>query len=82
MKKSDFPEFDKAYETVLLPDNPDILDVLAVKSSFTIFLHDLWRGTGRRFAHAIIQECIKSCPHEESRNHIRKHFGIKDDRNI
>lgn len=80
--KSDFPEFDEAYLKVLLPDNPDVLDILASQTSFNIFHHDLWNGTGRRFADAIIQECIKACPHEDGRNQIRKHFGIKNESNI
>ena len=81
-QKSDFPEFDEKYLEVLLPDNPDILDKLASYNTFAIFHHDLWNSTGRRFAYAIIQECIKACPHEEGRNHIRKHFGIKYESNI
>lgn len=32
-------------------------------------------------ADSIILECIKACPHEDGRNHIRKHFKI-DERTI
>ena len=81
-QKSDFPEFDEKYLEVLLPENADILDKLASYNNFAIFHHDLWNSTGRRFAYAIINECIKACPHEEGRNHIRKHFGINNDTNI
>lgn len=78
-QKSDFPEFDKKYLEILLPENADVLDELAAYTNFNIFHHDLWNGTGRRFARAIIEECIKACPQEDGRNHIRKHFGITDE---
>ena len=29
------------------------------------------------FAESIIQACIKACPHEDGRKHIRQHFGIE-----
>lgn len=25
----------------------------------------------------VVEECIKACPHEDGRNHIRRHFGIQ-----
>lgn len=55
----------------------DRFEQLAKESSFNIYKSDLWRGTGQRFAESIVNECIKACPHEDARQHIRKHFGIK-----
>lgn len=28
------------------------------------------------FGRLIIEQAIKACPHEDGRNHIRKHFGV------
>ena len=77
MMDSDFPSFDEAYLKFMLPENPDQFDILAAKANFGIYRHDLWRGTGRRFAESIVNECIKACPHEDGRKYIRKHFGIE-----
>ena len=74
---SDFPEFDEVYYKVLLPENPNKFDIMAAKSNFNIYHHDLWIGTGKRFAEMIVNECIKACPHEDGRNHIRKYFEVE-----
>lgn len=92
-RESDFPEFDKKYLEVLLPENPDVLDKLAAYTNFDIFHHDLWNGTGRRFARAIIEECIDVMKQQESlptgtlyaktvtihEQVIKQHFGITDE---
>lgn len=30
-----------------------------------------------KFANLIVTECIKACPQEDGRKHIREHFGIE-----
>lgn len=75
---SDFPEFDQAYLKLMLPENPDQFDILAAQANFGIYRTDLWHGTGRRFAESIVRECIRACPQEDGRQHIRKHFGIEE----
>lgn len=78
MSDSDFPDFDAAYLKTMLPENPDQFDILAAKANFGIYQHDLWRGTGRRFAESIVRECIRACPHDDGRKHIKKHFGLDE----
>ena len=51
---SDFPEFDKSYLKLMLPENPDQFHILAAKANFGIYRHDLWHSTGRRFAESIV----------------------------
>jgi len=43
-------------------------------------MSELWQGTAERFALAIVQECIMACPHEDARNHIRRHFGVTNEK--
>lgn len=81
---SDFPEFDKSYLKFMLPENPDQFDILAAKANFGIYRHDLWQGTGRRFAELIVQECISiindAVDHREPAStytdKIQEHFGV------
>jgi hypothetical protein len=78
---SDFPEFDKSYLKLMLPENPDQFDLLAAKANFGIYRHDLWHGTGRRFAELIVRECAKRVDYWESRQgehceDLLKHFGV------
>jgi hypothetical protein len=81
---SDFPEFDKSYLKLMLPEDPDQFDLLAAKANFGIYRHDLWHGTGRRFAESIVQECIgivaDAVDHREPAStyadKIRQHFGV------
>jgi hypothetical protein len=83
--KSDFPEFDRVYNTVLLPENPHVLDEMAAYANFNIYHHDLWNSTGRRFAEMIIRKCIeidKENPDAAPGVEIAKYFGIQDDTNI
>ena len=83
---SDFPEFDKSYLKLMLPEDPDQFDLLAAKANFGIYRHDLWHGTGRRFAESIVQECIgivaDAVDHREPAStyadKIRQHFGVEE----
>jgi hypothetical protein len=55
---SDFPEFDRAYNTVLVKDPEDRFEQLAAEANFNVYHSDIWRGTGRKFAELIIEECM------------------------
>lgn len=65
MSQSDFPEFDKAYYNMLLPENADVFDHLAAQANFNIYHNDLWHGTARRFAELIVQECANLYTHDD-----------------
>jgi len=56
---SDFPEFDKAYKTVLMKDQNDKFEQLAAEANFNVYHSDIWRGTGRNFAESIVRECAR-----------------------
>ena len=56
------------------------LKEIAKQSHFNIYMSELWQGTAERFALAIVQECIMACPHEDARNHIRRHFGVTNEK--
>jgi hypothetical protein len=83
---SDFPDFDRAYLKLMLPENPDLFDLLAARANFGIYRHDLWRGTGYRFAESIVQECVSIVneavdqrePASTYADKIRAHFGIDE----
>ena len=80
---SDFPEFDRAYQTILIKDPNDRFEQLAAESHFSIYHTDLWRGTARRFAELIVRECAKIADNPAPGaftsigNDIRKHFGVE-----
>lgn len=66
---SDFPEFDQAYQTVLVKDLEDKFEQLAAAANFNIYHSDIWRGTARLFAESIVRECInivKPTEHHEA----------------
>lgn len=73
---SDFPDFDRAYYSVLLPENPDQFDFIAARANFNLYHNDLWRGTARRFADYIVEECAQCCGSQADRRAIRKRFGL------
>ena len=83
---SDFPEFDKSYLKLMLPEDPDQFDLLAAKANFGIYRHDLWHGTGRRFAELIVRECMEWCDAhatingtaQQIRDSIKKDFGVEE----
>ena len=78
---SDFPEFDAAYKSMLLPENPDKFSLLAAQSNFNIYHNNLWHGTGQRFASAIVQECVDNLflhGYDDAANQLLAHF--KDER--
>ena len=70
----------------MLPEDPDQFDLLAAKANFGIYRHDLWHGTGRRFAELIVRECMEWCDAhatidgsaQQIRNSIKNHFGVDE----
>lgn len=85
MSKSDFKEFQQAYETMLLPENHERFDELAARAHFNLYHHDLWHGTGRLFAELIVRECCEMMIELEAQypanltvREIKQHFNIKD----
>ena len=86
MNNSDFPEFDQAYQTVLVKDLEDKFEQLAAAANFNIYHSDIWRGTARLFAESIVRECAKAADEglaevtmkgpEWPSYYIKKHFGV------
>ena len=56
---SDFPEFDKNYDAMLLPDDADRFNHIAAETRFNIYNSPIWRVQGRKFAEAVIRECAE-----------------------
>ena len=79
---SDFPDFDRAYHSVLLPENPDQFDFIAARANFNLYHNDLWRGTSRRFAEYIVEECAQCCGSQADQRAIRKRFGLPVESNV
>ena len=74
---SNFPEFDKAYNNVLIKDPTDKFERLAADANFNVYHSDIWRGTGRKFAEAIVRECVSCCGSQSDKQNLLKHFGIE-----
>jgi hypothetical protein len=80
---SDFPDFDRAYKTVLVKDLEDKFEQLAANANFNIYHSDIWRGTARRFAESIVRECIRLCDQvdlagaDDCIDNIQDHFGVE-----
>lgn len=80
---SDFPDFDRAYKTVLVKDLEDKFEQLAAEANFNIYHSDIWRGTARRFAESIVRECIRLCDQvdlagaDDCIDNIQDHFGVE-----
>ena len=74
---SNFPEFDKAYNNVLIKDPTDKFERLAADANFNVYHSDIWRGTGRKFAEAIVRECVSCCGSQADKQNLLKHFGIE-----
>ncbi len=73
---SDFPEFDRAYKTMLVKDKEDKFEQLAAEANFNVYHSDIWRGTGRKFAELIVAECAACCGSQADMRNIRKRFGL------
>ena len=89
---SDFPEFDAAYQTILIKDLEDRFEQLAAQANFNVYHSDIWRGTARKFAESIVKECVGIVEgghflHEdapdakfarECSSAIKRHFGVDE----
>ncbi len=55
---------------------------IAQDTHFNIYMSDLWTGTARRFAEAIVEECARSCGSQADMRNIRRRFGLPVETNI
>jgi hypothetical protein len=78
---SDFPEFDRAYKTVLVKDKEDRFEQLAAEANFNVYHSDIWRGTGRKFAKLIVQDCADflrdTLDDHFAAEQLEEHFGVE-----
>ena len=80
MSMSDFPEFDQAYDAVLLPDDADIFNHIAAGTRFNIYNSPIWRVQGRKYSVAVVEECInnlRSNGYDDAADQLIKHFGVQ-----
>lgn len=73
---SDFPEFDRAYDGILLPDDADRFNHIAAETRFNIYNSPIWRVQGRKFTEAVIEECCKMITDGLTVKEIKQHFNI------
>ena len=74
-----FPEFDAAYDTVLLPKDADRFNHIAAATRFNIYNSPIWRVQGKVFSHAIVQECIDNLflhGYDDAADQLAKHFEM------
>lgn len=79
MSMSDFPEFDKAYDAMLLPDDADRFNHIAAETRFNIYNSPIWRTQGRKYSKAVVQECVNNLRlngYDDAANQVIKHFGV------
>jgi hypothetical protein len=77
---SNFPEFDSAYDTVLLPDDADRFNHIAAATRFNIYNSPIWRVQGRKYSEAIIQACVDNLflhGYDDAAHQLIKEFEIK-----
>lgn len=55
---------------------------IADRAHFNIYHSDLWRGSGRRFAEMIVEECARMCMAQADRKNIRAAFGLPVESNV
>jgi len=55
---------------------------IADRAHFNIYQSDLWRGSGRRFAEFIVEECARCCGSQADMRNIRKRFGLPVESNV
>jgi hypothetical protein len=55
---------------------------IAEDTHFNIYMSDLWTGTARRFAEAIVEECATCCGSQADMRNIRKRFGLSVETNV
>ena len=77
---SDFPDFDEAYDSILLPEDADVFNRIAAQTRFNIYNSPIWRVQGRKYSEAVVQECVDNLflhGYDDAANQLTKHFGIK-----
>ena len=77
---SDFPDFDREYDAVLLPDDADVFNHIAARTRFNIYNSPIWRTQGRKYSVAVIQECIDNLflhGYDDAAEQLIKHFGVE-----
>lgn len=79
---SDFPDFDRVYKTVLVKDPKDPFERLAAEANFNVYHSDIWRGSARRFAESIVEECARMCMSQADRKNLRQAFGLPVESNV
>jgi hypothetical protein len=79
---SDFPEFDKAYDAVLLPDDADVFNYIAADTRFNIYNSPIWRVQGRKFVEAIVRECADRCGSQADQRNLLTSFGFEAESNV
>lgn len=55
---------------------------LAERAHFNIYFSNLWQGTARRFAEAVVEECASMCMSQADRKNLRHRFGLPVESNI
>jgi hypothetical protein len=76
---SDFPEFDAAYDTLLLPEDADRFNHIAAATRFNIYNSPIWRLQGRKYSEAVVQDCVnnlRSNGYDDAADQLIKHFGV------
>lgn len=77
---SNFPDFDEAYDTVLLPDDADLFNHIAARTRFNIYNSPIWRTQGRKYSVAVVEECVDNLRlngYDDAAEQLIKHFGVK-----
>ena len=82
MSMSDFPEFDKAYEAMLLPEDADVFNHIAARTRFNIYNSPIWRVQGRKFVEAVVRECADRCGSQADQRNLLKSFGFEVESNV
>jgi hypothetical protein len=55
---------------------------LAEDTHFNIYMSNLWTGTARRFAEAVVEECARCCGSQADMRNIRRRFGLPVEGNV
>ncbi len=55
---------------------------IAENAHFNIYMSNLWTGTARRFAEAIVEECARCCGSQADMRNIRRRFNLPVETNI
>jgi hypothetical protein len=79
---SDFPDFDRAYDGILLPDDADVFNHIAARTRFNIYNSPIWRVQGRKFTEAVVRECANRCGSQADQRNLLTSFGFEAESNV